>query len=145
MILKELMLSNADIKIIFADFIEPNTNVFTQQLLKELTSEGGPSIGQQFLGVLKIVGYKQVNLLTKHYLSNLNVTLLEVAQKSKDWVILCNLQQFLASLSGEFAELIKPSQLLLRANESNEIPVIVCPFLDHKREDADEVLIKILQ
>ena len=29
MILKELMLSNADIKIIFADFIEPNTNVFT--------------------------------------------------------------------------------------------------------------------
>ena len=58
MILKELMLSSADIKPFFTDFIEPNTGFFTSQMLKELTGEGAASISQHFSGVLKVVGFK---------------------------------------------------------------------------------------
>ena len=130
MILKELMLSSADIKPFFTDFIEPNTGFFTSQMLKELTGEGAASISLQFSGVLKIVGYKQVNLLGKQYISGLNVTFLEASQKSKDWKVLCNLSQFFSSLSGEFSALIKPSQLLLEANEYSEAPAIASPLLD---------------
>ena len=60
------------------------------------------------MAILKLVGYKQVNLLKKEYVSNLNVTFIEIAQRSRDWAVLCNLSQFLTSLSGEYVQMFKP-------------------------------------
>ena len=46
LILKELMLASDDLNLIFTGFIEPYTNVFTQNMLKELTVESNQIIGQ---------------------------------------------------------------------------------------------------
>ena len=45
MILRELMLSGADLSTIFQGFIQQHTNVFTQNMLKELTTKENKRIG----------------------------------------------------------------------------------------------------
>ena len=77
---KELMLSAVELKHLFCAFIEPSSDVFTRVALRELTSKEEGS--EHFLGCLKVLAFKQVALLTKQYLGTLNVTLLEIAEKS---------------------------------------------------------------
>ena len=45
MILRELMLSSADLSTIFQGFIQQHTNVFTKNMLKELTKKESKGIG----------------------------------------------------------------------------------------------------